>query len=366
MYLWPLLIYVAILLNSMPLSRVVEYVFFFLILAGASYMVWQVLAPFASALALAIVIVTIFYPLYEWIESKVWRNNRSLAAALSTIIVMFLVIIPLVIVSTIFVRELVSLYQDLSAGQEMTLERQLVNFESAIQVYLPEFDLNLTEQIRQTAEWIVNNIGRIFAGTVSMIFIIIISLIGAFYFFRDGREFAKILIKISPLPDNENELILSRLAQAIRSVSLGVLLVALIQGISASIGFSIFGIERAVLWGAIGAVISMIPAVGTLTIMTPGIIFLVLWGEPMAAAGLAVWTFFAMIFIDNMLGPYLMSRGNNLHPFIVLTSVLGGIATFGPIGFIIGPVIVTFFIVLLEMYNNYVSISTSDKKLLKK
>ncbi len=346
----------------MPLSRVVEYVFFFLLLAGAGYMVWQVLSPFVSALALALIIVTICYPLYEWIESKVWRNNRSLAAALSTLVVVFLVVLPLVFISAIFVRELMSFYQTLGAGQEMTLEKQFANFESAIQVYIPEFELNLSEQIRQSAEWIVRNIGRIFAGTVSTIFVVIIALIGSFYFFRDGREFVKILIKISPLPDKEDEVILSRLAQAIRSVATGVLLVSLIQGTSAALGFTIFGIERAVLWGAIGAIISMIPGIGTLAIMIPGIVYLVLTGAPLAAAGLAVWMLVAIVLIDNMLGPYLMSRGNSLHPFIILTSVLGGITTFGPIGFIIGPVIVTFFMVLLELYNHYVS---KDKKSLK-
>ena len=98
----------------------------------------------------------------------------------------------------------------------------------------------------------------------------------------------------------------------------------------------------------------MIPGFGTLVIMVPGIIFLFLAGSPVAAAGLLVWTITTVIVVDNIIGPYLMSRGNNLHPFIILISVLGGISTFGPIGFIVGPVIVTLFIVLLEIYNQYI------------
>jgi len=338
----------------MSLNRVVEYAFFFVLLAGAGFMVWRVLSPFISALALALIIVTICYPLYEVIERKVYRQNKTLAAALSTLVVVVTVVLPLLFISSIFARELASFYQTLNTGEQLSADIYLTNIELSIQRLIPEFEINLTEQLKQSAEWFVRNIGAIFAGTVSVIFILFISLIASFYFFRDGKEFLKILIKISPLPNNEDGIILSRLALAVRSVATGVLLVSLIQGIAAAVGFTIFGIDRAVLWGAVGAILAMIPGFGTLVIMLPGIIFLFLAGSPVAAAGLLVWTITTVIVVDNIIGPYLMSRGNNLHPFIILISVLGGISTFGPIGFIVGPVIVTLFIVLLEIYNQYI------------
>ena len=343
----------------MSISRVVEYVFFFLLLAGAGYMVWQVLSPFVSALALSLVIVTICYPLYTLIEKHVYHRNTALAAALTTLIVLFLVIIPIFFISSIFARELISFYQTLSVGQELTVDHYLNNFEDILQIYVPELQLNLTEQLRDSAEWIVRNIGVIFAGTITTIFMVVISLIGSFYFFKDGREFLRILIKISPLPDREDEIILSRLAKATRSVATGVVLVSIIQGVLAALGFTIFGIDRAVLWGAVAAILSMIPGVGTIAIMIPGIIYLFMTSTLFSAIGLTIWTVVVIILIDNMLGPYLMSRGNNLHPFIILVSVLGGISAFGPIGFIIGPVIVTLFMVLLEIYNQYI---VKDKK----
>ncbi len=340
----------------MSINRVVEYVFFFLVLAGSGYLVWQVMSPFVTALALAIVIVTICYPMYEQVKKRVYKQHKSLAAALTTLIVVVLIILPLIFISTIFVRELASFYNALGAGQEMTIEVYIANFESVVQVYLPDFKLDITGELRQGAEWLVGNIGAIFASTVSTIFVVLISLIGSFYFFRDGQEFIKLAIKISPLPDRDDEIIISRLSLAVRSVATGVLLVSIIQGVLAALGFTIFGIEKAVLWGAVGAILSVIPGIGTTAIMIPGIIFLFLTGSTGAAVGLIVWSLVTIVVIDNMLAPYLMSRGNNLHPFIMLTSVLGGITTFGPIGFIIGPVIVTLFIVLLEVYNQYIQV----------
>jgi len=343
----------------MSLNRIVEYVFFFVLLIGAGFMVWQVLSPFISALALSLIIVTICYPLYERILSLVYKQSRTIAASLSTLIVIFLVVLPLLFITSIFAKELASFYQTLNAGQELSIDSYLLSAERTIQVYIPGFEINVTDQLKQGAEWFVGNIGAIFAGTVSTIFVLFISIIGSFYFFKDGREFLKILIKISPLPDRDDEIILSRLALAVRSVATGVLLVSLIQGTLAALGFTIFGIETAVLWGAVGAILAMIPGFGTLAIMIPGVIFLFFTGSPVAAAGLLVWTITTVIVIDNIVGPQLMSRGNNLHPFLILISVLGGISAFGPMGFIVGPVIVTLFLVLLEIYNQYI---IKDKK----
>lgn len=338
----------------MSLHRVVEYVFFFSVLLASGYFVWQVLSPFMTALALALIIVTICYPLYERLEAVVYKRNKSIAAGLTTFIAVFLIVLPLVFISSVFVRELVSFYQTLSAGEELSIERYATSLEASIQNYIPGFSINLTDQLRQTAEWFVGNIGTIFAGTISTLFVVFVALIGSYYFFRDGREFLKILIKVSPLPDADDQIILSRLATAVRSVATGVLLLSLIQGISAALGFTIFGIERAVLWGAVGAILAMIPGIGTPTIMIPAIAYLFFTGAPIAAVGLLVWMIVSIVVIDNIVGPQLMSRGNNMHPFIILTAVLGGISTFGPIGFIVGPVIVTLFIVLLEIYNQYI------------
>lgn len=347
----------------MSIRRVVEYVFFFLVLAASGYMLWQVFSPFISALALSMIIVTICYPLYEFIEKRVYHNNRSLASALTTLIVVVVGIIPLVFISSVFLRELVSFYQTLGNGQDLSVEQYISTAENAIKVYVPEFELNLTEQLRQSAEWFVLNIGTIFAGTITTIFLIFISLIGAFYFFRDGKELLGFITKISPLPDKEDQIIFSRLAKAMRAVTMGVVLVSIIQGVLAAVGFTIFGIERAVLWGAVAAILSIIPGVGTIVIMVPAIIYLFMTGSVVSAVGLMIWAIAIVILVDNILGPQLMSRGHSMHPFLILLSVLGGISMFGPIGFIVGPVIVTLFIVLLEIYDQYIIIEEKkDRK----
>ena len=338
----------------MTLTRVVEYAFFFAMLLAAGYLAWLIVSPFLPALALSAVVVTICYPLYERIRRFTPRQNESLASVVTTLLVLVLIIIPVFFVSTVVVSEVFSFYRTLSS-ENIALMDYVRNVEETLQVYAPGFEVNLTQQIQQGAQWFASNLGAIFAGTASTIFLFFISIIGIFYSFRDGKRFTKWLIHVSPLPDNEDEVILTRLGVAVRSVVTGVVLVSIIQGVVAAIGFSLFGIERAILWASIAAIAALLPGIGTSVIMIPAIIFLFVTGSFANAIGLLIWAVFAVILIDNFVGPYLMSRGNRLHPFVILLSVLGGIAMFGPIGFVIGPVIISLFMVLLEIYGHNIT-----------
>jgi len=167
---------------------------------------------------------------------------------------------------------------------------------------------------------------------------------------------------VSPLPDKDDEKIFKRLAQSIRSVATGTILIALLQGVLTAVGLSIFGFDRAILWGAVAFFGALIPSVGTSIVWVPAILYSVFQGDFLVAIGASIWGVLAVGLIDNLLGPYLMSRGNNLHPFIILIAVLGGISLFGPIGLIVGPVIVTLFRVLLEIYGSYFVNSNHIKK----
>lgn len=337
----------------MKISRAVEYTFFFALLGLAGYMVWLIMSPFISALALSAIIVTICHPLYVRIKRYVPKQNKSLAALASTMFVLIIVVIPLVLISSLVIKEILGFYQDIDSGS-LSVQTSIVALESTIQTLVPGFEIDLAEQIKLSAQWLTGNLGEIFAGTISTIFIFFISLIGSFYFFRDGKELLQLLIKASPLPDHEDQIIFDRMARAVRSVATGTVLVAIIQGTLVAVGFWFFGFERAILWGSIASVGALMPGVGTTVVTAPAIIYLFFTGDVVGGVGLLIWSMVIVGLVDNLIGPYLISRGNNMHPFIILISVLGGILLFGPIGFVLGPVVVTLFLVLLEIYNQYI------------
>lgn len=341
----------------MLMNRIVEYVFFFGFMAVVGYLVWEMIAPFVSALALSAIIVTICYPLYTKVLKKTPRRNETVAALITTVIVLLIVIIPLFLITSALVNEGVSVYR-IANSEQIGIEDSLRSVEEAIKVYFPAFELNAAEYMRQGASWLALNLGAIFAGTASTIFLFFISILGSFYLFRDGKTFIKSLLKISPLPDSQDTIIMKRLARAVRSVAVGTIFIALIQGSLTALGLWLFGFERAILWGVIAAFGALIPSIGTTVVFIPAVAYLLFNGSYVYAAGLTVWGVLAVGLIDNLLGPYLMSRGNKMHPFLILLAVLGGISVFGPIGFIVGPVLVSLFMVLLELY----SIHISDQK----
>lgn len=338
----------------MSLSRIVEYVFFFSLLVLSGYMVWLIMSPFLSALALAAVIVTICSPLYYWLIPRMPKQNKSLAAFCSTLIAFVVGIMPIAIMTTLIVSEVANFYQEIENSGGIALGGAVEMIETQISTVVPGFELDLTDQIGLVAEWFTGNLASIFAGTLSTFFLFFMALIASFYFFRDGHELLQLLIKASPLPDEEDKEILDRLARAVRAVATGTLLVAMIQAVLATIGMTIAGVSNAILLGGLVAICAMIPGLGTGIIMIPVVIVMYISGDLVWATFLLVWSVTIVGLVDNFVGPYLMSRGNNMHPFIILISVLGGLSLFGPIGFLVGPVVVTLFLVLLEIYNQYI------------
>jgi predicted PurR-regulated permease PerM len=336
-------------------NRIIEYTFFFSSLAVIGAIAFFMIFPFLTALALSAIVVIICYPMFKAILRFVTRGRRSLAALLATLVVFSAVVAPISIVSSLLVQEFVSFYRVLEAGNQLPIDASLTGLESVVREYIPGFELSLSEHIRQSATWFAGNIGSIFAGTLSAIMTFLIAMFGCFYLFRDGERLVTWWVSVSPLKDTEDKVIMERIARSIRSVVMGTVLVAILQGFVAGTGFAIFGIPRPIMWGTVGALGALLPGLGTIAIMAPGVLYLLYLGSFGAAAGLAIWAVVSIIVIDNLVSPYLMSRGNNLHPFVVLLAVLGGISLFGPIGFIIGPVMVSLFLVLLELYAQYIS-----------
>lgn len=335
-------------------NRIIEYAYFFGVLAIAGYLVWKMFLPFVSALALAAVIATICYPMYQLVLERTPFKNSSFAALLTTIMVVVIIILPILLLASALFREALDIYALLGRG-DLTFTESYAGVELFIQEFIPGLDINITEYLRQAAQWIAAHLGGIFAGTALTILSFLISIIGTFYFFRDGRTFTKWLIRISPLPDTEDELILTRLSMAVRSVATGTILVALIQGVLTALGLALFGFDRAILFGTIAAFGALIPSIGTSIVFIPAVVYLIATAQYLDAIGLAIWGTLAVGLIDNFLGPYLMSRGNVIHPFLILLSVLGGVALMGPIGFIVGPVLISFFIVLLQLYSQHIA-----------
>jgi predicted PurR-regulated permease PerM len=184
-------------------------------------------------------------------------------------------------------------------------------------------------------------------GAVETLFL---SFFALYYFLKDGSKLRETIITRGPLPAAHAEDILTRLYASAGSVIRGSLLVAALYGVLTGIGFFIFGLPSAILWGAVTAFASFIPGVGVLLIVIPGIVSLYLGGNIVGAIGLLAWLCVMSTTIEAYLRPRLLGGKEKIHPMLMLFAVLGGLSFFGPLGLLLGPLALCLLLTLLESY----------------
>ncbi len=319
--------------------------------------------PFLSPLVLALALAVIFVPLHRWILSAFFKGEEksSWGALVTTLIIAVIVFLPIFLVALKSYSEVKGMYGILADETQRSQVVAALNGASQtiskglFGIYEPySFDsLNLVEVLRNVSHWAVSNLNGIFTSVTKIAIELFVMCLALFYFLRDGREFKRRIVAISPLVDADDEHISSKMQQAIRSIFAGSIAVGIIQGILTGIGFAIFGVPNPVLWGVFAALAALIPGIGTALVIIPGIIYLFLFGSTGMAIGLLAWGILAVGLIDNFLGPILVNRGVKIHPFIILLSVLGGLSFFGPIGFVLGPLVVALLFALVEIYASH-------------
>lgn len=330
-----------------------QFYFLLILLAITFVLSFFILRPFLVAFTLAMVFAVLFQPLYRRLLKYTFKLE-GLAALFSIIIIVIIIFTPLMFLGFQILKEAKNLYVSLAAdGGKDTILNSLnglaYNFHQRFP-NLPEFSINFEQYLKQGLSWILNHLGAVFSNFASMIATAFLFLISLFYLLKDGTKLRKKIIYLSPLDDADDEMIIKKLELAMSSVIKGNFTIALIQGTMTAVGFAIFGVPNFILWGTAAAVTSLIPTLGTSLVFVPAIILLFIGGQSFSAIGLLIWDITAVGLIDNLLGPKLIGRGMKLHPLLILFSVLGGIIFFGPIGLLLGPIVLSLLFALLDIY----------------
>jgi predicted PurR-regulated permease PerM len=221
---------------------------------------------------------------------------------------------------------------------------------SSIESFLPGLNINFQNHISTASRWILQNLGLLFSGTLSVGFHLFFALFALFYFFRDGKQFINSFKESRLLLPEYAELVIRKLRIAMQSIIGGRIIVATLQGLATGVALFLFGVPSPVLWGTMAALFSFIPMLGTGLVIAPAVLYLFIVGNLIGAIALAFVGVFFIGLIDNFLAPYLIGDKLQIHPLVIFLAILGGIAFFGPEGFILGPLIISLLIVLLEIY----------------
>ncbi|MDP3965472.1 MAG: AI-2E family transporter [bacterium] len=333
--------------------------FLLIVLAGALVLSFFVISPFLTPLVLAAVCAVVLQPLYRSLLLK--TGNRKAVSAGATVAFSFVcILIPLTFLGTQIFQESTQLYNSLLQGD--STQNLVVNAIQSIgnksENILPgtgDFFIrlsgNLDVYVKQGLVWLTGHLGSALSGISVLLLNLFIFFIALYYLLRDGPRLKQALIVLSPLEDKDDRVVFDRLELAVTSVIKGTLMIAGLQGVLTAIGFAIFGVPNSILWGTVTVVAALIPGIGTALVLVPGIIFLFVTGSAGPAIGLLAWGILAVGLIDNFLAPKLVGRSMQMHPLLVLLSVLGGIAFFGPVGIFLGPLCISLLQALVTIYS---------------
>lgn len=323
--------------------------YFLALLFGVLLLAFFIFRPFIATLAVAGMFAVIIHPFHERF-TKMLKGHVGIAALLSVVFAAIVILVPLTVLGATVFMETRDLYVSLTSngGNYFSLFDTVIT--QPIRAFIPEFNPDISSYLQQALGWIVGNLGTLFSGTIQTVLHLFLGFIALYYFLKDGPRFTKALVELSPLTDSYDKEIIHRLTLAVNSVVKGSLLIALLQGTLSGFGFWLFGVPSPALWGTMAAIGALIPGVGTTIVLIPAVLYLYFTGDTLSAIGLLVWGATAVGLIDNLLGPQLMGKGANIHPLFVLFSVLGGIALFGPLGFFLGPLVLSLLYALVDIY----------------
>jgi len=325
--------------------------FFFGILLFLVYQLLRILSPFLGALLIAGTLALVFYPVHFWIKSRVTSNN-NLASVISTLTVLLTVVLPLLTFGWLLFQESKEIYPKtnlwLSHLSESGLDLQVP--EALRSVWnLDARDIvlgnvkNLQEGIMKSGGTILKNIFFFFAS-----FLVIIATL--FVFFRDGERLLHWLIDLIPMDAEHKYRIANQLYITTIAVVRGFLLTAAVQGVTGATGYALAGVPAPILFGVLTSFAALVPFVGTSLIWVPlGIAFIFIQGLP-TGLFILVWGALVVGLLDNIIRPILIGQKAKLPIFLLFLGIFGGLRVYGPIGILMGPLLISCLLVFLQIY----------------
>jgi predicted PurR-regulated permease PerM len=334
--------------------------FFIGIILVVGFGVYLIFKPFLIAIFTGFVLSYLFRNWYEKIN-KLLKNKYPSAASLATcIIILTLVLIPLFVILGLATSEVNELYKKYQAGQfdlTIPLNNQsflatnlgIKNGKISLQSFLEASQIT-SESVKDLGNFLFSALKTVYQGTSNFVFTTFVAFFVLYYLFKDGEKLMKKIMALSPLPNSQEKLLLDNFINISRATLKGTLVIAVIQGLLLGLSFFISGVSSPTIWGILAAIFSIIPLVGPVFVWLPVGLFLLISGNIWQA--IIVFSSGALIVstVDNILRPKLVGDASSVHPLLVFLSTIGGLAVFGMLGFLIGPVIVVLFISLLKIY----------------
>jgi predicted PurR-regulated permease PerM len=336
----------------------IQNVSFFVLVAVTTLAFLALIGSFLMPVFWAAVLATVFFPLQRRYVARL-GGRRSLAALATILTIIGLVVFPLFLVGVAVSREAVDLRNQITSGA-VDLQapvRFLRRITPLATEYLGGFGIDVEAWVQRlstsavaVSQFVASSalgIGQDVLRITALFFLMLYIL---FFFLRDGNRLVAMLIRVVPLDDARERQLLAKFAEVSRATIKGTLVVGIVQGAIGAVLFWALGIPAPVFWGALMTMFSVLPAVGPGLIWLPAAVILLAMGQIVKGIILIAAGVLVIGLVDNVLRPILVGRDTQMPDYLVLLATLGGLGVFGVSGFVIGPVIAAFFLVVWEMF----------------
>jgi predicted PurR-regulated permease PerM len=317
---------------------------------------WMI-ADFLTVLLIGALAAGMTRPYYRALLRR-FPGKKNLAAGVCVAVLLFAVILPLAAFGTLAALQLLELgktaepwvREQVNAARSFQEMQEHYPWLASLAPYKDLIVSKVGEFGSYLGTWAVGAVTAAASGTLTFFLLLFVMLYATFFFLVDGREILRTILYYLPLPSEDEDRLVARFVSVARATLKGTMVIGLIQGALGGLGFWAAGINGAAVWAAAMAGMSVIPGLGTAVIWVPGVAFLLIFGHYGAGIGLLVWCGTVVASVDNFLRPWMVGKDTKMSDLVVLVSTLGGIALFGPVGFIIGPIVAALFVTTWEIY----------------
>ena len=328
----------------------------FLVFGMTAALLW-VLWSFVLTILMAALFTGLVRPLYLQIQ-QAFRGNRPASSLMTLVLLLVLVVAPLLFLVGIVVNQAIRVTGNVGPvverliNEPLFLEEQLQRIPGFryLEPYREQIVTGAGNLVGAAGGFLVESLSDTTRGTVTFIFQFFILLYTMFFMLMDGPAMLRTVLTYLPLRDTEKALMMDRFTSVTRATIKGTIVIGIIQGSLSGLAFWIIGIPAALFWTVIMIVLSILPVLGGMLVWVPAALILLASGEVARAVFLVLFCGLVAGSVDNILRPRLVGRDTKMHDLMILFSTLGGIIAFGPVGFIVGPVLAGLFVTSWEIF----------------
>jgi len=317
---------------------------------------------YMSSIVLALLIASVFYPIYSWVK-KLLKGHEIPASLIMIFFIILVLIIPIGWFVSTLSNEAFDFYNKTSNSVSLKQIQQALEGDSVWAQQVRKIGkmtgLDLTpETIERLAAslgkriglFLYNQISSTASNFLSFLIHFFLMILTIYYLFRDGTRLKDYLTELIPVPDRQQEKVVNKFREMGKAIIIGNGLSGIIQGILGGFGFFFFGFNSPFLWGTVIAFMAFLPIIGASIIFIPATIILIIQEGVGAGIGFLIYNVFYSAIMEYLIKPRLIGQGMQMNSLLVFIGIIGGIKLFGILGIIYGPLIITIFLTLAEIY----------------